>query len=892
MNYKHKNWHNLPPETLTLDLQVDSQQGLSDTEALQRLNQYGFNRLTPQRSKSPLRLLFEQVNQPLVYILMIAAAITGFLEEWVDSSVIFGVVLVNTIIGFIQESNALKAIDALSRVLTVTSTVLRNGQRRSIPATELTVGDVVLLQPGDKVPADLRLLQIRELKVDESALTGESVPVEKQLAMLSADTALADRLNMAYSSTLVTYGSGLGIVVEIGDSTEIGRINSLLSSTIELETPLTKKISRFSKLLLWVILGLAAVTFAVGVWRGQTLLDMFMASVALAVGAIPEGLPAALTITLAIGVSRMAKRNAIIRKLPAVETLGSTTIICSDKTGTLTQNQMTVQALYAGGQLFDITGSGYTPDGDIFLNGKTVTQRDYPVLMECLKAGLLCNDARLIAEPDSWRIEGDPTEAALLVAAHKAGLHHANVSNTHPRLDAIPFESQHQFMATLHHNQAVDARHVYLKGSLESILARCDKAFDSQMQPIPLAKALLHQQVEKLAAQGLRVLTFARGEHNDDAVQHQHVNEGLTFLGLQAMIDPPRPEAITSIAACYRAGIEVKMITGDHPITALAIAKQLGMQQTERVMTGAELQSINQTEYPKLVENCAVYARIAPEQKLQLVQAFQANGHIVTMTGDGVNDAPALRQANIGVAMGHVGTEVAKEAAAMVLTDDLFSTIVAAIEEGRGMFDSLVKFIVWTLPTNGGEGLVISAAIFTNVPLPITPLQLLWINMSTGILLGLMLAFEPKEADLMCRKPRNPQNPILNGVLIFRICLVSTLMLMGAFGLFEWELQHGESLALARTVAVNVFVFGEMFYLFNCRSLEYSMFHVGVFSNLWVIFGALTMTLLQLLFTYWPPMQKLFGSATIGYDEWLLILSVAMSIHLIVGLEKLLRRHF
>ena len=892
MKYKHKNWHNLPPETLTLDLQVDSQQGLSDTEALQRLNQYGFNRLTPQRGKSPLRLLFEQVNQPLVYILLIASAITGFLHEWVDSSVIFGVVLVNTIIGFIQESNALKAIDALSRVLTVTSTVLRNGQRRSIPATELTVGDVVLLQPGDKVPADLRLLQIRELKVDESALTGESVPVEKQLAMLSADTALADRLNMAYSSTLVTYGSGLGIVVEIGDSTEIGRINSLLSSTIELETPLTKKISRFSKLLLWVILGLAAVTFAVGVWRGQPLLDMFMASVALAVGAIPEGLPAALTITLAIGVSRMAKRNAIIRKLPAVETLGSTTIICSDKTGTLTQNQMTVQALYAGGQLFDITGSGYTPDGDIFLNGKTVTQRDYPVLMECLKAWLLCNDARLIAEPDSWRIEGDPTEAALLVAAHKAGLHHANVSNTHPRLDAIPFESQHQFMATLHHNQAVDARHVYLKGSLESILARCDKAFDSQMQPIPLDKALLHQQVEKLAAQGLRVLAFARGEHYDDTVKHQHINEGLTFLGLQAMIDPPRPEAITSIAACYRAGIEVKMITGDHPITALAIAKQLGMQQTERVMTGAELQSINQTEYPKLVENCAVYARIAPEQKLQLVQAFQANGHIVAMTGDGVNDAPALRQANIGVAMGHGGTEVAKEAAAMVLTDDLFSTIVAAIEEGRGMFDSLVKFIVWTLPTNGGEGLVISAAIFANVPLPITPLQLLWINMSTGIFLGLMLAFEPKEADLMCRKPRNPQNPILNGVLIFRICLVSTLMLIGAFGLFEWELQHGESLALARTVAVNVFVFGEIFYLFNCRSLEYSMFHVGVFSNLWVIFGALTMTLLQLLFTYWPPMQKLFGSATIGYDEWLLILSVAMSIHLIVGLEKLLRRHF
>lgn len=885
-------WHHLPPETLTTDLQVDIGQGLSDSEAEQRLKQYGANRLTPQRGKSPWRLLFEQINQPLVYILLIAAAITGFLEEWVDSSVIFGVVLVNTIIGFIQESNALKAIDALSRVLTVTSTVLRNGQRRSIPATELTVGDVVFLQSGDKVPADLRLLQIRELQIDESALTGESVPVEKQLETLSEDAVLADRTNMAYSSTLVTYGSGLGIVVEIGDLTEIGRINSLLSQTIELETPLTKKISQFSTLLLWVILGLAAVTFAVGVWRGQPLLDMFMASVALAVGAIPEGLPAALTITLAIGVSRMAKRNAIIRKLPAVETLGSTTVICSDKTGTLTQNQMTVQALYAGSELFDISGSGYTPEGEIRLKNTTVAHQDYPALMECLKAGLLCNDARLIAETDSWRIEGDPTEAALLVSAHKAGLHHPHVSTTHPRLDAIPFESQYQYMATLHHNQAVDACHVYLKGSLESILARCDQAFDAQMQPTALDKALLHQQAEMLAAQGLRVLAFARNDHHCNVVKHEEVREGLTFLGLQAMIDPPRPEAITSIAACYQAGIQVKMITGDHPITALAIAKQLGMQQTERVMTGAELQAINEAEYPQLVENCAVYARIAPEQKLQLVQALQANGHIVAMTGDGVNDAPALRQANIGVAMGHGGTEVAKEAAAMVLTDDLFSTIAAAVEEGRGVFDNLIKFIVWTLPTNGGEGLVISAAIFANVALPITPVQILWINMSTAVLLGLMLAFEPKEPDLMTRKPRDPQQPILSGVLIFRICLVSTLMLIGAFGLFEWELAHGESLASARTIAANVFVFSEMFYLFNCRSLEYSMFHVGVFSNLWVIFGALTMTLLQLLFTYWPPMQKLFGTAAFAPDQWWLILGVAMTIYLTIGLEKLLRRHF
>ncbi|NOS87910.1 MAG: HAD-IC family P-type ATPase [Methylococcaceae bacterium] len=500
--------HQLSADALAAKLQVDVQRGLSEAEAQRRLKQHGANRLTPQRGKSPWRLLFEQVHQPLVYILLIAAAVTGFLQEWVDSSVIFGVVLVNTLIGFIQEANALKAIDALSRVLTVTSTVLRDGQRRSIAATELTIGDVVLLQSGDKVPADLRLLQIRELQIDESALTGESVPVEKSLAILSNATVLADRTNMAYASALVTYGSGLGVVVDIGDHTEIGRINSLLSRTVELETPLTKKMGQFSTLLLWVILGLAAVTFAVGVWRGQPLLEMFMAAVALAVGAIPEGLPAALTITLAIGVSRMAKSNAIIRKLPAVETLGSTTVICSDKTGTLTQNQMTVQSLYAGGALFGFTGSGYTPEGDIYLNNTAVAHSHYPVLMECLKAGLLCNDARLIADVNTWRIEGDPTEGALLVSAHKAGLHQATVSLANPRLDAIPFESQHQFMATLHHNQALDVRQVYLKGALESILARCDKAFDLHMQPMALDKALLQQQVEQLAAQGLRVLKY------------------------------------------------------------------------------------------------------------------------------------------------------------------------------------------------------------------------------------------------------------------------------------------------------------------------------------------------------------------------------------------------
>jgi magnesium-transporting ATPase (P-type) len=890
MKPKSDLWHNLSNQNALDALQVDPQLGLTESEAQRRMYQYGRNRLTPRRGKSPIRLFLSQFNQPLVYILLLSAAITALLQEWVDSSVIFGVTLVNALIGFVQEFNAVRAIDALARALDITATALRDGRRQSLSAQELVPGDIVILQAGDKVPADLRLLQVRNMQIDESALTGESVAVEKRITILDANTLLADRCNMAYSSTLVTSGSGYGIVIASGDTTEIGLINKMIASTTELDTPLTQKMSQFSQLLLWIIIGCALLTFAVGVWRGETMMNMFMASVALAVGAIPEGLPAAITITLAIGVSRMAKRNAIIRKLPAVETLGSTTVICSDKTGTLTQNQMTVQAIYAGGEYFQVSGSGYTPEGEFLQHDIAVDQNTHPALLECLKAGLLCNDARLLDENDSWGIQGDPTEAALLVVAHKAGLHHDSISINNPRLDVIPFESEHQFMATLHRSLAQDSRHIYMKGSPESLLARCNKAFDSQLKEAELDRSALSRQLETLASQGLRVLAFARCNHCDDSVEQNEVSDGLTFIGLQAMIDPPRPEAAASIAACYRAGIQVKMITGDHPVTALAIARQLGMQQAELVISGAELQNVDESDYPDLVAKYSVYARVAPEQKLRLVQALQTRGDVVAMTGDGVNDAPALRQADIGVAMGMGGTEVAKEAAAMILTDDHFATIEAAVEEGRGVFDNLVKFIAWTLPTNLGEGLVITAAVFANTELPITPLQILWINMTTAVLLGLMLAFEPKEPGLMLRQPRNPKQPILTKHLVFRICLVGVLLLAGAFGLFEWELAHGESLAAARCVAVNVFVFCEISYLFNCRSLKYSMLHVGLFSNLWVIFGVASMILLQMLFTYWPPMQSLFGSTAIGWTEWKLILAASLIVYWAVGLEKLILR--
>lgn len=888
-------WHAIPADTLAERFEVNLARGLTEAEAALRLERHGPNRLTPKKGKSALLLFLAQFHHPLIYILLISALVTGFLKGWTDSAVIFGVVLMNAVIGFIQEMNALRSIEALARSLGISAAVLRDGVRRVIPAEELVPGDVVFLQSGDKVPADLRLLRLKELQIDESTLTGESVPVEKAIEPLAQDTPLADRANMAYSSTLVSYGTGIGLVVASGDETEIGRINRMIGEAQELETPLTRKIGQFSQLLMWFIIGLAALTFAAGFWRGEDLVETFIASVALAVAAIPEGLPVAVTITLAIGVRRMAGRHAIIRKLPAVETLGGTTIICSDKTGTLTQNQMTVQAVHAAGVGFEVEGSGYAPEGGFRQGGREIDPRRYPALLEILKAGLLCNDARLVAEADTWRIEGDPTEGALLVSAQKAGLHPASLAETHPRLDAIPFESAHQFMATLHHNQAEEAHHVYVKGSVESILRRCDGAFDGDLNVIALDADAIHREVEVLAAKGLRVLAFARGERppHEPVVEHEHVSSGLRFLGLQGMIDPPRPEAIQAVAACHAAGIRVKMITGDHIGTAVAIAGQIGLGkpgEPVQALDGKALSAIAASDLPEAAERTDVFARVAPEQKLGLVQALQARGHIVAMTGDGVNDAPALRQANIGIAMGITGTEVSKEAAAMVLTDDNFASIAAAVEEGRGVYDNLVKFITWTLPTNIGQGLVILVAVFAGIVLPILPSQILWINMTTAVLLGLPLAFEAKEPGIMRRRPRHPDQAILTGQLMFRTLWVGFLLCAGAFGLFEWELTHEDSVAKARTAAVNFFCIGQAFYLLNCRSLRYSMFTLGLGSNPWIWVGITAMGLAQAAFIYAPAMNWLFHSEPLGQDEWLLTLTGGLVIYGVVGLEKGVRR--
>ncbi len=884
-----KKWHLLSAEEVLGILESDPENGLDRSGIEDRRRRFGANVITAKKGRGPLIRFLLQFHQPLIYILLAAALITALLQEWVDAGVIFGVVLVNALIGFFQEAKAVRAIEALAETMVTEATVLRSGEKTRVSSTEVLPGDIILLQSGDKVPADMRLLSSRDLRADESALTGESVPVEKSHEPLSDDAVLADRKNMAYGSALITYGQATGIVVAIGDGTEVGRISGLISATTELETPLIRKITEFSKVLLYVILLLAAATFGVGLLRGASAFDMFMAAVALSVGAIPEGLPAALTITLAIGVARMARRRAIIRKLPAVETLGSTTVICSDKTGTLTENQMTVQEIHAGGEAFAVSGAGYAPSGRITAAGGAPVETPATALKETLRCGLLCNDSLLVQKEGRLTVQGDPTEGALIAAAAKGGISMEAETMKRKRLDTIPFESQHQYMVTLHADPAGGRTVAYAKGSVEAMLERCAAALSAAGESAKLDAATVTEAANAMAARGLRILAFARKELPDGTrkIGHEDVADGMIFLGLQGMIDPPRAEAIEAVKHCHSAGIRVKMITGDHALTASAIAGQIGLRNADRVITGGALAEIPDAELVRIVEDVSVYARVAPEQKLRLVEALQSRGNVVAMTGDGVNDAPALKRANIGVAMGITGTDVAKEAADMVLTDDNFASIEAAVEEGRGTFDNITKFIVWTLPTNIGEGLVILAAVLIGAVLPILPVQILWINMTTAVLLGLMLVFEPKEPGIMDRPPRDPKEPILTRVLVWRLLIVGFWMLVCAFGLFKYEIAFlGASEAEARTVAVNVFVMVELFYLFNCRSLTKSVFEVGFFSNPWVFAGAAAMVLLQLLFTYARVMNVAFESAPIGVASWLRILAAGFLVTLIVGVEK------
>ena len=881
--------HGLPVHEALLLLETDPGAGLSAAEAERRLQRYGRNLLPRVERRGTLLRLLLQFHNPLIYTLIVAAAVIWAVGEPVDASVIAAVVLANAAIGFIQEGRAERALDALAAMIVTVADVVRDGAHLRIPATELVPGDVAVLAPGDRVGADLRLIAVEDLHVDESALTGESVPVAKADSVLPPETVLADRANMAYLGTLVTTGRATGVVVATGADSELGRIHRLLGETDDLATPLTRKLGQFARVLTVAIVVLAAATFAVGIARGEPAEDMLVAAVALAVGAIPEGLPAAMTIALAIGVGRMARRRAIVRRLPAVETLGSTTVICTDKTGTLTQNAMTVQSVYAGGAWYEIEGAGYAPDGGIRSAGESVDALDRPALGMCLTAGLLCGDGDAIARDGGWRAVGDPAEAALSVAARKAGMERAVALREQPRAAVLPFESERRFMATLHEGRRPA---VYVKGAVERVLAMCDAALGPGGTAEPLEVERILAAAEAMGARGQRVLGFARGtperEGRDDLLEPH----GLVFLGLQGMADPPRPEAVAAVAACRRAGIAVKMITGDHPATAAAIARRVGIAggADERVVAGAELAARGDEELAELARSAAVFARVSAEDKLRLVRALQATGHVVAMTGDGVNDAPALSQADIGVAMGRSGTEVARESADIVLADDNFATIEAAVEEGRHTFDNVTKFIVWTLPTNIGEGLLIMAAIAAGVTLPVLPVQILWINTTTAVLLGLTLAFERAEPGTMLRPPRPPSQPLLNRVLVWRVVLVSALLLAAAFALFEVERESGASTAEARTVALNVFVTVQAFYLLSCRSLTGRARRLGLFSNHWLLGGVAITGALQLLLTYAEPLNDLFHTAPIDAESWLRIVAAGALAWMVVETEKAIRR--
>ncbi len=879
--------------------------GLSAADSAHRLTLAGQNRLPEAPRAGPLRRFLQQFNNLLILILIAAAGITALLGHLLDTSVILAVVLVNTVLGFVQEGKAEKAIAAIRDMLAPRATVIRDGVRQTIDAQALVPGDLVLLEAGDKVPADLRLVQINTLTLQEAVLTGESLPVEKSTEPVAQDAALGDRSCMAFSGTLVNTGQGTGVVVATGANTELGRISHLLGDVEQLSTPLLKQIAQLSRWLTGFILLAAALILAWGYYvQGMPFDELFVLVVGLSVASIPEGLPAVLTVTMAISVQAMAKRNAIVRKLPAIETLGSISVICSDKTGTLTRNEMMVASLALADTTLQVSGSGYAPDGQILdTNGQSVLSdpsETRELLDRLTLAAVLCNDSILQQNDDGhWQIMGDPMEAALLALAAKTGLDQAAIKTAWPRIDSLPFDARHRFMATLHNCPAESAfassQLIVVKGAPERLLTMCGHQLDRAGQSVPLDSDFWHQQAEAIAANGQRVLAFAVKpvEKTQQSVDHTHVESGLILLGLTGLMDPPRPEAIAAVALCYEAGIQVKMITGDHAGTASAIGRQIGLKHADKVLTGAELERMDDQALAAVVRDLDVFARTSPEHKLRLVKALQAQGMIVAMTGDGVNDAPALKRADVGIAMGQKGSEAAREASQLVLADDNFASIVVAISAGRSVYDNLRKVISFLLPINGGESLSLVIAILFGLTLPITAAQILWVNMVSSVALALALAFEPPEPGVMSRPPRKPGESMLSVQVVWRILLVSVVFTAGVFGQFLLAQAQGASLETARTMAVNTLVMMEMFYLFSVRySYGSSISFQGMLGTPAVLYSIAAVALFQVFFTYTPFMGNAFGSEPLSLLQGIQVFGFGVAVLLIVELEKWLRRRF
>ncbi|MGH1451118.1 MAG: cation-translocating P-type ATPase [Pseudomonadaceae bacterium] len=887
-------WHALDPEQVRDELEIPPT-GLTEAQASQRLQQYGPNRLPAPAGRSLWSRLLGQFNNVLIYVLMTAVLVTALLGHWLDTAVIFAVVVIQGVVGFIQEGRAEKALAAIRHMLAPGANVVRNGTRAVIDASELVPGDIVVLEPGDRVPADVRLEEVHGLTVDESMLTGESVPVEKQLASQPDEAALGDRFCLVYSGTLVKAGTARGLVVATGSQSEIGRISHLLSEVAVLQTPLTQQMNRFSRYLSLAIVLAGLTVFLLG-WQfgGRPLGELFMAVVALTVSAIPEGLPAILTITLAIGVQRMANRKAVVRRMPVIETLGSVSIICTDKTGTLTRNEMMVAALVLDHQVYPVSGEGYALGGEIGAAATSAGLASPPpdLLADLAQAALLCNDARLDTRQDPIAVVGDPMEGALLVLAAKAGLDLTQHAAQWPRRDEVPFDADLRFMATLNHDHHGHAR-ILLKGAPEQVIALCRTARLRDGGSGPIDAEPWHRQIDQLAAQGLRVLALAAAPApaGTNELNIDTLGEGMELLGLVGLLDPPRQEAMEAIAQCHQAGIQVKMITGDHGVTALAIAERLGLRNSSEVATGKDLDALDDAGLLALAQRVDVFARTSPEHKLRLVQALQSDHGVVAMTGDGVNDSPALKRADVGIAMGQKGSAAAREASDIVLLDDNFATLAAAVREGRTVYDNLKKAISFLLPVNGGEAASLVVALLLGLALPITALQILWVNLVSSVVLAMGLAFEPAEQDVMRRPPRPAGQGLLDAFLVWRIVLVSLLFLGGIFASFQWALQAGLGEAAARTLAVNTLVAMEVFYLFAVRYLDNpSLTLRGALGTpaVWVVIGLIV--LLQWLFTFLPFMQTLFGTASLGIPALLMAPAAGVLVLLVLELEKRVRR--
>ena len=861
--------------------------GLPSEEAERRLDEVGPNRLPAPVRDGPLKRFFKHFHDILIYILIVAACVTALLGHWIDTFVILGVVIINAIIGFIQEGKAEEALEGIRKMLSLNAMARRDGQWVEVEADTLVPGDIVRLRSGDRVPADIRLIKTTNLRIEESALTGESVPTDKNTEKVEAGAGVGDRFDMAFSGTMVAAGRGTGVVTATGPNTELGRINRMISEVQTLQTPLTLQMAQFSKILSVVIVALAGLMLVIGF----TLHDfppgeLFLAAIGFAVAAIPEGLPAILTITLALGVQRMAQRNAITRKLTAVETLGSVTVVCSDKTGTLTRNEMAVRHVITRGGEYAVEGTGYQPEGDITLDGERVDLEQHLHLHAVVEVAAVANDTEVTEEDGEWRVTGEPTEGALRTLALKLDFD----TGSHERHDSIPFESANKFMATLN-SRRDGPRAIFLKGAPDGLLDRCDKQLGADGEPEPLDRSFWEKHMEKLSAEGLRLLAAATREVPDSKseLSLEDLEQDMIFLGLIGIIDPPRPEAIDAIKSCHEAGIRVKMITGDHAGTARAIGIEMGLGKADelKVISGAELEAASDEELQQIAHDCDIFARTSPEHKLRLVKALQARGEVVAMTGDGVNDAPALKRADVGVAMGIKGTEATKEAAEIVLADDNFSSIELAIEEGRTIYDNLKKAILFILPTNGAQALVMLAAVVFGLTLPLTPVQILWVNMVVAVTLALALAFEPAEPGIMQRPPRKPGAPIMDKAMLVRLAVVSVLIGSATIAMFEFELMRGMELDVARTMAVNTLVVAQTFYLFNARYLTESSLRVKLlFSNRAALIAVGVLALLQLGFVYLPFMNLWFGTAALEARHWLVPMGIGMVVFLLVELEK------